>query len=115
MTLSEGSKEAIYLGNLIGELFGFFSCATVFIDNQSVVKRTLNPIFHKRTKHIDVRHDFVWKAVTNGSIDIKYLKTDEMPANLLTKAMGLSKHVEFTSTSGLVDVSEGYGERHNSY
>lgn len=79
----------------------------MFTDNQNALKLTLNPIFHKRTKHIDVRHHFVREAVANGSIEIKYLKTDEMPADLLTKALSSSKHVKFTSTLGLVDVCEG--------
>lgn len=45
---------------------------------------------HARTKHIDIRYHFVLEGEQNGAIVLKYVVTDEMIADILTKP--LSKH-----------------------
>ncbi|CAG4960563.1 unnamed protein product [Colias eurytheme] len=64
MAIAEACKEAIYLKNLFSEIVnGFDYVITLYNDNQGAQKLTENPLFHKRTKHIDVRHHFVREAV----------------------------------------------------
>lgn len=101
MAISEASKEAMYLKNLILELTGNFSCVPLFNDSQSAQKLCLNPLFHKRTKHIDVRHHFVREAINNNLIEIKYLRTADMPADVLTKSLCLEKHYKFLDLIGV--------------
>lgn len=95
MALSEASKEAMYLRNLICELTGDLKCITIFNDNQSAIKLSANPVFNKRSKHIDVRHHFVREAVASGFISVKYLQTTQMPADILTKSLCSAKHLKF--------------------
>ena len=102
MALAEASKEAIYLKNLLNELTGSLDCILLHSDNQSALKLTLNPMFHKRSKHIDVRHHFIREKVAEGLISIEYLQTNEMPADLLTKALGSNKHYKFLELLGIV-------------
>ena len=49
-----------------------------------------NPVGHARTKHIDIRYDFVREGVQNGATILKYVATGEMIADILTKL--LPKH-----------------------
>ena len=49
-----------------------------------------NPVGHARTKHIDIRYPFVHEGVQNGAIVLKYIATDEMIVDMLTKP--LPKH-----------------------
>ena len=46
-----------------------------------------NPVGHARTKHIDIRYHFVREEVQNGAINLKYVATGEMIANILTKPL----------------------------
>lgn len=103
MALSEASKEAIYLRNLLSELLDKECCVTIFNDNQSAQKLALNPIFHKRSKHIDVRYHFVRETVSNKLIDVKYIPTTDMTADILTKALPKIKHSMFLENLGIVD------------
>lgn len=57
-----------------------------------------DPADHARSKHIDIRYHFV-REVQNGAIVLKYVATDEMLADILTKP--LPKHRFDRLTSGL--------------
>jgi hypothetical protein len=48
---------------------------------------TKNPTQHVRTKHIDVQHHFIWEWVENGEITFEYCSTQDMVADVLTKAL----------------------------
>ncbi len=44
---------------------------------------------------IDVRHHFIRDNVTNGTIRIKYMKSDELPPDFLTENVNQIKHLKF--------------------
>lgn len=93
MALSEASKEAIHLRNSIFESTGKMDYVVLYNDSQGAQKIFINPVFHKRSKHIDVRHHFIGNAVSNQIVNIKYLPTDRMIADILTKG---SSNIEVT-------------------
>jgi len=60
MTASQASCEAIWLRKLLYGLFDQELRPTVIhCDNQSCIKLTENPVFHDRSKHIDIRYHFI--------------------------------------------------------
>ena len=46
-----------------------------------------NPVGHARTKHSGICYHFVREGVQNGAIVLKYIATDEMIADMLTKPL----------------------------
>ncbi|KAK9873393.1 hypothetical protein WA026_022456 [Henosepilachna vigintioctopunctata] len=104
MALSEAAKEAIYLKNLLFELFHFKDKIVVFNDNQAAQKLSANQSNHCRTKHIDVRHHFIRDCVDQKLIDVQYISTNEMVADILTKGLTNVKNSYFCSKLGLVYV-----------
>jgi hypothetical protein len=62
------------------------------IDNQSAMSLTQTPEYRRRTKHIDISYHFVREKVTSGEIKVIYTPTDDMTADILTKALPLIKH-----------------------
>lgn len=106
VAISEASREAIYLYNMFGELVGNTKCITIFNDNQSAHKLCCNPALHKRAKHIDIRYHFVREAISNHFVNIKYLQTNDMPADILTKSLSLVKHNKFCKELGIRNVSK---------
>lgn len=101
MAISEASKEAIYFRNVLHEFLGYYNCITVFNDNQSAQKLAENTLVNKRSKHIDVRYHFIREAISNKLCCLEYLPTNEMPADVLTKALCSVKHNKFCSMLGL--------------
>ena len=55
--------------------------------NQGAIAMTKNPVGHKRTRHIDVKHPFVRETVQAGKIVLSYCPTTDMVADLLTKPL----------------------------
>ena len=66
----------------------------VWSDSQSAMKLIKNPVLHKRSKHIDTKHHFIRDEVKLGNVCFKYCSTNEMVADILTKAIPARK-VEF--------------------
>lgn len=92
MAIAEACKEAIYLKSILSDIVDCNYTVVIYNDNQGAQKLTENPLFHKRTKHIDVRYHFIREAVSNKLVKIVYLSTSEMPADILTKSLSGAKH-----------------------
>ena len=93
--LTEAAKEATFLRNFLGEYVEFQEPMILYNDNQSAQKLSSNPVFHKRTKHIDIKYHFVREVLQNGVVKIEYLPTEEMVADILTKPLCRVKHLKF--------------------
>lgn len=61
-------------------------------DNQGSIALVHNPVFHLRTKHIDIKHHYIRNEVASKKIELSYVLTDQIIADGLTKAL---THVKF--------------------
>jgi ATP sulfurylase len=87
---------------LIG-LFGVQLRPTViYCDNQSCIKHSENPVFHDRSKHIEIRYHFIRDYVQRGVVELQYISTEEQVADILTKALNMGKFVFFRDKLGVV-------------
>lgn len=89
---NEASREAIWLRKLLSDIGR--KCVgptTLLMDNQSAIKLTRNPEFHCRSKHIDVRYQFICEKVRDGLIDTIYVNTNDQYADVFTKALSFVK------------------------
>lgn len=85
---SEGAKQLIWLNRLLSEIMESDKLSpTLYVDNASAVKLTKNPEFHRRTKHVEVRHFYVKEQVLNGDINIEHIQGAKQLADLFTKAL----------------------------
>ena len=85
---THAAKESIWLRRLIEPLFGPIPTPiTLLCDNQAALCLATDDNYHARTKHIDIRFHFIRKTISDGHINMKYCPTDEMTADILTKAL----------------------------
>eukprot|EP00253_Pinus_taeda_P032061 PITA_32061 len=69
MAANRASCEAIWLRKLLVNLFKRNMEATMIMcNNQSCIKLFENPVFHDRSKHIDIRCHFVRHCVQRGAV-----------------------------------------------
>ena len=65
------SCEAIWLQKLMSGLFNLELDTTMILcDNQSCIKMTENPVFHDRSKHIEIRYFYIRDMMQKGSIKL---------------------------------------------
>ena len=82
---TEAGKESVWLGQLLFELGETNVQSDLYLDNQSAIKIAKNPVFHRRTKHIDVRYHKIREWVAMKKFDVKFVRSIDMAANFLTK------------------------------
>jgi hypothetical protein len=75
------------------------------VDSKSALALTKNPIFHERSKHIQVRHHFIRGYLEEWSLKAGYINTKEQLADLLTKPLGRIMFLELCSKTGIVQIS----------
>ncbi|KAL5547707.1 hypothetical protein UlMin_002938 [Ulmus minor] len=88
---TEAIKEALWLQGILQELKLMEDNAIVFSDSQSALHLCKNPVFHERTKHVDVRYHFIREKVTERKILVEKISTEDNPADAGTKVLPLSK------------------------
>nr|GEV62862.1 uncharacterized mitochondrial protein AtMg00810-like [Tanacetum cinerariifolium] len=75
--------------------YGFnFMNTKIYIDNESTIYIVKNPVFHSKTKHIEIRHHFIRGSYEKKLIQVIKIHTDHNVAYLLTKAFNVSS-IEF--------------------
>ncbi len=96
MAASDASKEAIYLKRILMELNAWDGGPVVLhIDNQGAQKLEENPVYHRRSKHIDIRFHHIRDLVQSREIRLEYCPTANMIADVLTKNLSKVKHYGF--------------------
>jgi hypothetical protein len=103
MVASQASCEALWLHKMLVGLFDVQLRPTmIYCDNKSCIKLLENPVFHDRSKHIEVRYHFIRDYVQRGAVELQYISTEEQVADILTKALNMGKFVFFRDKLGVV-------------
>lgn len=69
----------------------------VWCDNKSAIALAEKPIFHRRTKHIEIDVHFVRDKITAKELEVKYVNNENQLANILTKALPTTSFEYFRS------------------
>ncbi|GKD44169.1 hypothetical protein Tco_1268814 [Tanacetum coccineum] len=67
-----------------------FMQTNVHVGNESAICVVKNPVYHSKTKHIEIRHPFIRDSYKKRLIEMVKIHTDNNVADLLTKAFDMS-------------------------
>eukprot|EP00253_Pinus_taeda_P026816 PITA_26816 len=67
------------------------------------IKLSENPVFHDRSKHIDICCHFIKDCVQCGAVQLEYTPTRNQVADVFTKALGRTKFVQFREQMGMLE------------
>ena len=97
------SSEAVWLRKMLSRLFDLEMDATcIYCDNQSCIKLSENPVFHDKSKHIEIKYQYIRDMVEKRVVKLQYIATDEQVADVLTKSLSRVKFGYFRGKLGVV-------------
>ncbi|GJS43251.1 putative ribonuclease H-like domain-containing protein [Tanacetum coccineum] len=97
--------------------YGFnFMNTKIHIDNESTICIVKNPVYHSKTKHIEIRHHFIRDCYEKKLISVEKIHTDLNVADLLTKPFDGPRFNYLVVSIGLAWMqgrSAKYCDKHN--
>ena len=91
---SETCDEIVCHRSLLVELGIVVAGPTILYgDNKGSIDLASAPVFHKRTKHIEIRYHLIREHIDNGIIEVIWCLTADNIADIFTKALPTIKHV----------------------
>ena len=92
VALARSVQECIFIRKLVAEFMGPLKQPTfVFVDNKAALDLVRNNVFHKRTKHIDIKHFFAREKEADGTVITARVPTEHNLSDSFTK--GVDKNV----------------------
>lgn len=105
MALKEAIKEQLYITSVLLEIKPLIgqeiSANIVYTDSQSAIDLAKNPLYHHRTKHIDIQYHFVREKFQEGISKLTYIPTGDQLADGLTKSIDQQKWLKLIEAIGL--------------
>lgn len=92
MAATLAACQGVWLRRLITEITGQeVPPVEMKVDNKLSLDLMKNPVFHGRSKHINIRFHFIRECVENGEIKVSHICSNEQKADILTKPLGRLK------------------------
>ena len=86
--MASATCELIWLKQLLKELrFGEVMQMTLICDNQAALHIASNPVFHERTKHIEIDCHFIREKILSGDITTSFVNSNDQLADVFTKSL----------------------------
>lgn len=92
VAIAECTKDILWYIQLFKDLSVHLKLPiTINSDNKGAILLTQNNVFHKRTKHIDVRFHAIRDYQSKGLIRVAFVGTEDQPADMFTKTLCSTK------------------------
>lgn len=94
--------QGIWLRNALGQITNMVpGLVVIYVDNKSAIDLAKNPVFHGRSKHIDICYHFIRECVECGEIIIRHVASEEQRADILTKAFPVVRFEKMRALLGV--------------
>ncbi|KAM2065116.1 hypothetical protein EV1_027912 [Malus domestica] len=94
--------HAIWLRNLLKELSTPQEGPTeIYVDNKSAIALAKNPVFHDRSKHIDIRYHYIRECIARKDVQVEYVKSQDQVADIFTKPLKQEDFIRLRNSIGV--------------
>jgi hypothetical protein len=76
----------------------------IYCDNINNILLVNNPVYHARTKHIEVHYHFIREKVLAKEIDLIHVSIEDQVVDIFTQALGTDKLRKFRKMLGVPEV-----------
>lgn len=100
VAVSQCAQEAVFMRRILSDLGEEQNGPTVIHDdNQGAIKLASNPVYHARTKHIDIKAHYIRQELDKKQVALEYCPTSNNIADMLTKPMTKPKLTRFRAAA----------------
>ncbi|KAJ0926044.1 putative RNA-directed DNA polymerase [Helianthus annuus] len=78
----------------------------ILCDNNSSIKLSVNPVMHRRMKHIDVRFHYLRDLVNQEVVELEYCRSEDQLADAMTKPTKLDTFVQLREWIGIQKIKQ---------
>lgn len=91
--LANAASEVIWLLQLFKDLHipEFATSPVLWCDNNSAISLATNPVFHARTKHIEVDFHFVREKIGLKQLQVRHVPSALQVADIFTKPLTVAR------------------------
>ena len=76
----------------------------IWCDNKSSIEMTRNPVYHDRTKHVEIDRHYIKEKVEAGIMTLTYVRSSEQIGDMMTKPLDRPLFERFRSKLGMIDI-----------
>ena len=99
------TQELIWLKRILAALgVKHKQSMSVWCDSKAAIHIATNPVFHERTKHVEVDCHFVRDEVLSKNICLNHVCSDKQLADIFTKPLGRQEYEQFCFKLGIQDL-----------
>ncbi|GAQ92924.1 hypothetical protein KFL_012050010, partial [Klebsormidium nitens] len=102
LSAAQPEKEALWFRKLGGDLGLDVGTIQIYCDNQGAIRLLKHSIALQRSKHVDVIHHFARERVARKEVAFAYCRTEDMKADIMTKALAPGKLKKCKSLIGVI-------------
>jgi len=103
--MTEACCELTWLRYLLRDLgLTHHESAMLFYDNKTALHIAANPVFHERTRHIEMDCHYIRDKIQDGSVITRYVSSAHQLTDILTKPLGKENFVPIIRKLGVQDI-----------
>ena len=97
-SLASAATDILWFQSLFKELgIALIGTPILWCDNLSAKQLAHNPVFHSRTKHLEIDLHFLRDLVAAQKLDIRFVSTEFQTADIFTKPLSISRFQRLSS------------------
>ncbi|GBM32731.1 Copia protein, partial [Araneus ventricosus] len=95
-------REIIWLKRLFSSVTKLDGIPVLQVDNTAAIRLAQNPEFHRRTKHMSIKHFFIREKVLEKELLVQQVSTEDQIADMMTKPLFKPRLITLCSKIGLL-------------
>ncbi|XP_070672609.1 uncharacterized protein [Malus domestica] len=106
-SLANSAAEVTWICKILSDIsFPLLRPPVIFYDNKSAITLAFNPVFHARTKHVEIDYHFIREKILLCQIGVQHVGTLSQIADIFTKSLHAARFASLADklSEGVADV-----------